>query len=118
MHQKINKQNIGRLGEQLASKYYQNIGYTILDHNVVTPYGEIDLLLLQDQKIIIVEVKTRHNQKYGWPEESISHKKIKNIINSWHYLQKKFNYFDNYPSMEICSVRIKARQAKIKRFMI
>lgn len=118
MIKKIPKNKLACLGEKLASNYYQNLGYTLLGQNLTTPYGEIDLLLNKQEKIIIVEVKTRSNQNYGLPEEAINRKKIKNIENSWAWLQKKFNYFNLLPSIEICSIQLKNKQAKIKRFLL
>jgi putative endonuclease len=52
-------QRIGTWGEQAASDYLQARGFEILDRNVRTPYGEIDLLALRDRQTIFVEVKTR-----------------------------------------------------------
>ena len=81
------KQNIGKLGEDIAVKYLEKHGYKILDRNYRKPWGEIDIiasenigknqfLTQQNQELVFIEVKTQ-NQEFEWrPEENITqHKK-------------------------------------------
>ena len=81
------KQNIGKLGEDIAVKYLEKHGYKILDRNYRKSWGEIDIiasenigknqfLVRQSQELVFIEVKTQ-NQKFEWrPEENITrHKK-------------------------------------------
>jgi len=76
------RQTIGRWGEAEAEKYLLGSGYQILDHNVHTSYGEIDLIACQGDQIVFVEVKTRTNQAYGLPETSVTVRKQAHMIQS------------------------------------
>jgi len=49
----------GRRAEWLAVQYLRLKGYRLLDRNVDTPYGEVDLVLHRDKTVIITEVKMR-----------------------------------------------------------
>lgn len=116
MFKNISKNKLARLGENLAKYHYQSLGYNLLGQNLKTPYGEIDLLFYKKEKIIIVEVKTRTSQKYGLPEDAISSQKINNIQNSWDWLQKKLKLNQFIPNIEICSLQINDKKARLKKF--
>jgi len=70
------KQNIGKLGEDIAVKYLEKHGYKILDRNYRKPWGEIDIVAQQSDELVFIEVKTQ-NKEFEWrPEENITrHKK-------------------------------------------
>ncbi|KKS45276.1 hypothetical protein A2567_03195 [Candidatus Azambacteria bacterium RIFOXYD1_FULL_42_11] len=70
------KQNTGKLGEDIAVKYLESHKYKILGRNYRKPWGEIDIVAQQSDELVFVEVKTQ-NQKFEWrPEENITrHKK-------------------------------------------
>jgi putative endonuclease len=79
-------QGVGRWGEALAADYLHRRGYTLLDQNVRTPYGEIDLVARQQAAgvswIVYVEVKTRRSGAFGLPEESITARKKAHLLAS------------------------------------
>lgn len=77
-------QAVGRWGEALAADYLRQLGYSLLDHNARTPYGEIDLVALQlgpdAACTVFVEVKTRRSGAYGLPEESLTPSKRAHLL--------------------------------------
>jgi putative endonuclease len=50
---------LGRLGEELAAGYLQGLGFRVLERNVRTGRGEIDLVAFDGHTLAFVEVKTR-----------------------------------------------------------
>jgi putative endonuclease len=89
------RQSLGRWGENLAAEYLANQGYTIIERNFRTPYGELDLVarqIIADQSIdiasgfavvtVFVEVKTRSSLTYGLPEESVTPRKQAHLLNA------------------------------------
>jgi len=73
---------LGEWGEQTAAHYLAKQGYTLLGHNLRTPYGEIDLLALQADTLVFVEVKTRRSTSLGYPEISITAQKFSHMVSA------------------------------------
>jgi putative endonuclease len=63
---------VGRLGEDLAARYLQKQGYTILERNYRCQGGEIDLVAKNGDFLVFVEVRLRRSPRFGTPEESIT----------------------------------------------
>jgi putative endonuclease len=67
---------IGTKGELLAANFLKNKGYVILETNWRTGKKEIDIIAENSDSIVFVEVKTRSNFDFGFPEEAVTeHKK-------------------------------------------
>lgn len=70
---------IGDLGEDLAEKYLKRRGWRILSRNFSARGGEIDIIGFRFGKLVYFEVKTRTNENYGKPADSVDQQKILNI---------------------------------------
>lgn len=66
------RRKLGTAGEELAAQFLIAQGYTILVRNLKTKYGEVDLLALDHQTLVIVEVKTKTDSSYGSAVEMIT----------------------------------------------
>jgi putative endonuclease len=55
----------GKVGEEAAVRWLRGEGYLILDRNVVTHAGEIDLVARDGDTLVFLEVKARGNALYG-----------------------------------------------------
>ena len=78
----------GRSGEDTAVEFLKKKKYNIIERNVKTPCGEIDIILRSKDLYIFVEVKSRRTDKFGLPQESVTHYKREKIRRSaLHYLQ-------------------------------
>jgi putative endonuclease len=69
------KDELGRLGEELAADFLERSDLRILDRNWRCPDGEIDIVALERRTLVICEVKTRSSGRYGTPLEAISARK-------------------------------------------
>jgi putative endonuclease len=83
-------QKIGRWGEEIAAVYLEKKGYDLINRNVRTPYGEIDLIARQRGRVIFVEVKTRTSAGFGYPEEAVTPQKQQHMLDcAEHYAQEQ-----------------------------
>ena len=80
---------LGNRGESLAAQRPQSLGYSIRERNWRCPVGEIDIVAEKDGVLIFAEVRTRHGDKFGTPEESITpHKRAKLLEVAETYLEE------------------------------
>ena len=71
----------GKFGEILAVNYLKKSGFTILHCNWRFKHYEIDIIAEKNGLIHFIEVKTRYTTTFGYPEQSVSPKKFKNLRN-------------------------------------
>lgn len=71
---------VGNFSEKLAAEFLIQKGYSILELNFRNRLGEIDIICLKENILVIVEVKGRYNLNYGYPQESVNYKKQNSII--------------------------------------
>ena len=74
--QDVYKKLLGKKGEKIAEKYFKGLGYGLLFCNYRTPFGEADLVVKKGEEVVFVEVKTRTDDGYGTPAESVTKTKI------------------------------------------
>lgn len=100
---KLNKE-IGKYCENLAKTYLNQNNYYILDSNFKNFLGEIDIVCIQNNLLIIVEVKGRYSYDYGLPRESVTFSKQKSIIgvtNAYISYKKLFNLNVRFDIIEV-----------------
>lgn len=83
--QSLKNKNIGKTGEEIAEKYLQSKGFSILERNFHKGYSEIDIVARDKTTVVFVEVKTRIGNKFGTPEEAITPWKLRTLIKSVQY---------------------------------
>lgn len=71
------RKKIGTVGEKLAAQWLLENGFTVLDRNVVSWGGEIDIVASKNNVLHIVEVKTTRSVIN--PLEHINFKKLKTL---------------------------------------
>ena len=92
------KKQLGKFGEELAKKFLENKGFSILEMNYrFSKISEIDIIASKNNILHFVEVKTRSQTTFGTPLEAIDNKKLYSIFNcAKFYMQntkKKYKKF-------------------------
>jgi putative endonuclease len=100
------KKNLGNKGEAMASDYLKGIGYEILDKNYRKREGEIDIIAKKDEEIVFIEVKTRRNSNFGYPEEAVDEKKIEKITDVANMWLEEKEKFDNPWRIDIIAIEL------------
>lgn len=71
----MTRSETARRGEDAAAAYLERIGLTVVERNWRCSAGEIDVIALDGETVVIVEVKTRKSESAGTPEEAVSRTK-------------------------------------------
>ena len=75
--QDVHKKVLGKKGEKLVVEYLKTKGFTILQRNFRTPFGEADIIALDGDEVAFIEVKARESDGYGAPREAVTKAKQK-----------------------------------------
>jgi len=78
----MDRQVVGKLGEQIAHRYLKKHGYRIRETGFRCRHGEIDIIAQKKDCIVFVEVRARTGLDFGTPEESLTRAKKRRLIAS------------------------------------
>ena len=70
----------GIWGEDEACRYLQSKGFSVIERNYHSRFGEIDIIADDCGCLVFVEVKTRKSKSYGYACEYVTESKMKKII--------------------------------------
>ena len=101
------RNQIGILGEDIASDFLISNGCKILKRNYRTRSGEIDIIAKNKDVICFVEVKTRTSKNFGSPLESVSLVKQNTIFSVASEYSAQFIKKDIAQRFDVISIIIK-----------
>lgn len=70
----------GDEGERAAAEHLVKRGYTILERNYFSRYGEIDIIARKDDTVVFAEVKTGTKKSWDSPAHRVSAAKQKKLV--------------------------------------
>ena len=76
----MDKATLGAKGEAVAARYYQRQGFELYTHNFRCREGELDLVMIKGNLLVVAEVKTRTDTRFSLPREAVTPVKQKKII--------------------------------------
>lgn len=94
---------LGKAGEDAAAAYLEKHGYHILHRNWHKNHLELDIVAHKDGMLVVVEVKTRTDNRYIEPQEAVNWQKIRRIVVAADAYIKHFG-IDNSVRFDILTV--------------
>jgi putative endonuclease len=81
------RRDLGQLGEQLASEHLERCGFTVVERNYRTRWGELDVIAFDGTTLAFCEVKTRRaGGRAGAPFEALGRGKqaqVRRMAGRW-----------------------------------
>ncbi|OHD58148.1 MAG: hypothetical protein A2014_10090 [Spirochaetes bacterium GWF1_49_6] len=77
---KSGNKGFGNYGENLAKVFLEGLGYRFIAANYRNRFGEIDLIFLDGDVLVLTEVKIRRKESAATLEDTIPLSKIKKIL--------------------------------------
>lgn len=102
----MDKQETGRHGEMIAVDFIMRSGFTIIETNHYTRFGEVDIVAMCDGVYHFIEVKTRLGDQFGSALESLTEKKITSFIRTVQSYIKKKNLLNIEYSLDLIAIDI------------
>ncbi len=97
---------LGGYGERIALEFLRERGYRILETNLRTSLGELDVVARKKDLTVFVEIKTRSTCSLGPPYLAVTRTKQRHIVkNALCYLKKHALTYSNW-RIDVVSVKL------------
>jgi len=96
--------DLGVLGERLASRFLEGLGYTILERNYRFGHREVDLIVRLGDTVAFVEVKTRAGEGYGHPLQAVTalkRREVERVARMWQRRHGRRNLFYRFDAVGV-----------------
>lgn len=114
---RLTGKKLGNWGEDQAVDYLQKHGVVILGRNIFTEYGEIDLLGVKENILLFIEVKTSRTRKYGFPEVSVTVRKLEHMSKAAQKYIQDHDELSNNWRIDVVSIELdSSNKSEIKWF--
>jgi len=74
--------NLDRYGEDIAGKYLESKGYSLLERNYRSIFGETDIIARKNNRFHFIEVKRKSSYSFSRPEEMLNYAKKQKLLRS------------------------------------
>lgn len=105
----------GNLAEALAVNYLERLGLKILQRNLLTPFGEIDILAEETDTLAFIEVKSR--QGGAAAAEAVNARKQKHLTRSALFYLQRNQLLDRQVRFDVVTVNFDTLQGTRIEYM-
>jgi putative endonuclease len=76
----LERQALGKLGEELACRELEARGHEIVERRYRTERGELDIVSTHNGYVVFVEVRAKSGDDFGDPAESVNAQKQQRLV--------------------------------------
>jgi len=96
---------LGKWGEDLAESKLRHKGWKILGRNISFKSGELDIVAMDGNELVVVEVRTRSVGKLMPPECSVGPDKLRKLVRTGKYYVLK-NKWDGPWRIDLIAITV------------
>lgn len=100
--------------ETMSLLHLQAQGLKLIEKNFRSTYGELDLVMLDDQDLVFVEVRYRKNDDFGGASESVNERKKRKLRRT----AESFLQQDRLPEFVSCRFDVVAVKGEFQNYEI
>lgn len=84
---------VGNAAEAACARYLTTQGLRLIDRNVKCRWGELDLIMMDQQTLVFVEVKARRSNYFGGGLAAVTTSKQQKLRRAaqWYLLQRRLS---------------------------
>ncbi len=110
----MDRQELGGRSEQLVAEALERDGYTVLERNVRSRMGELDIVAEKGEVLCFVEVRSRSTDAQGDPALTVSRaKQRKVVLAAMAWLQRQ-RLFEREIRFDVASVVGRGQDARVE----
>lgn len=106
--------DLGKLGEELALKKVERLGYKCIARNYRCALGEIDLIAKDGDCLVFIEIKTRRGRSIGSIKEVIDKRKKRQLSKVALAYLKSNNYGDVKSRFDVVAISLNRDREQIE----
>lgn len=112
------RKRLGRWGEKRGEKFLRGKGLRTLARNFACKTGELDLVMVDaDGTVVFVEVRTKADESFGPPEESITQPKRARLLRAARYFLATNNIQDRAFRFDVVTIVLgQTGRAQVKHY--
>lgn len=104
MNARDGRKQTGNAAEAAAARYLESRGVRIVDRNVFSRGGEIDLIGLDHDVLVFFEVRFRGHGSYGSGAESISQRKQQRLVRAASFYIHRHNLWQRDARIDVIAM--------------
>ncbi len=109
----LSRRRMGARAEAAAARYLKRQGYRILQRNLRTRLGEIDIVATDGNWLVVVEVRSRREDSPVSPRETLTRNKRRKLRALTEQLRKRHRLVDKPVRVDLVEVTLDQR-GKVK----
>ena len=82
--------DFGKAGEQMAAEWLEQRGFRLITRNWKFARYEVDIIASRQKVLHFIEVKSRHDDRFGKPEDWVDRKKGSHLLTAGEAFLNKY----------------------------